>query len=98
MSFPEMRTPLTTILGWADMLLRDCRANASTLPPKFTEAVETIKMFKPFPNSTCTHCHSTKLPGWTDTPDHRAMGDGVEVGCTSHGCHGPAHPFAGGSR
>jgi cytochrome c-type protein NapC len=62
------------------------------------EAVETIKMFKPFPNSTCTHCHSTKLPGWLDTPDHRAMGDEAEVGCTSHGCHGPAHPFAGGSR
>ncbi len=62
------------------------------------EAVETIHMFKPFPNSTCTHCHSTKLPGWDRIPDHRAMADSEEVGCASKGCHGPAHPFAGGSR
>ena len=28
-------------------------------------AVETIRTYRPFPNSTCTHCHSTKVPGWS---------------------------------
>lgn len=62
------------------------------------EAVETIRLYEPFPNETCKHCHSTKVPGFAAVPDHRAL-DAVEPpGCASKGCHGPAHPFAGGSR
>lgn len=61
------------------------------------EAVETIRIFKPFPNRNCMHCHSTTLPGYAAVPDHKANDD-EEVSCTSVGCHGPAHPFAGGSR
>jgi nitrate/TMAO reductase-like tetraheme cytochrome c subunit len=62
------------------------------------EAVETIHLYKPFPNSNCTHCHSTVLTGWSTVPDHRVMEDPDQVSCASAGCHGPVHPFAGGSR
>lgn len=58
------------------------------------EAVKTIKIFKPFPNSTCTHCHSTTLPGFAQVPDHKATADDATASCASKGCHGPAHPFA----
>jgi nitrate/TMAO reductase-like tetraheme cytochrome c subunit len=61
------------------------------------EAVETIRIYKPYPNSNCTHCHSTKLPGWRAVPDHKVTEDPEEVSCASSGCHGPVHPFAGGS-
>lgn len=62
------------------------------------KAVEEIRIRRPFPNKTCTHCHSTELPGWQQVPDHRAMRDPEEVGCASKGCHGPAHPFSGAAR
>jgi nitrate/TMAO reductase-like tetraheme cytochrome c subunit len=62
------------------------------------EAVEKIRLFEPFPNENCTRCHSTTLPGYGQVPDHAAMKDPAEASCASHGCHGPAHPFAGGSR
>jgi RNase P subunit RPR2 len=60
--------------------------------------VEEIRIRRPFPNSTCTHCHSTLLPGWQQVPDHKAMQDPEAVSCASKGCHGPAHPFAGAAR
>jgi cytochrome c-type protein NapC len=60
--------------------------------------VEEIRIRKPFPNATCTHCHSTLLPGWQQVPDHKAMQDPEAVSCASKGCHGPAHPFAGAAR
>lgn len=62
------------------------------------KAVAEIRIRKPFPNRTCTHCHSTTLPGWLDVPDHKATFDPDTVSCASAGCHGPAHPFAGGSK
>jgi cytochrome c-type protein NapC len=61
-------------------------------------AIERIELFEPYPNSNCTHCHSMKANGWAKVPDHAAMKDPDQVSCASAGCHGPAHPFAGGSR
>lgn len=60
--------------------------------------VEEVRIRKPFPNATCTHCHSTRVPGWQQVPDHKAMQDVEAVSCASQGCHGPAHPFAGAAR
>jgi len=60
--------------------------------------VDEIRIRRPFPNSTCTHCHSTTLPFWQQVPDHKAMQDTDAVSCASKGCHGPAHPFAGAAR
>jgi cytochrome c-type protein NapC len=62
------------------------------------QAIEEIRLYKPYPNTNCTHCHSTKLPGFDEVPDHKALVDPDQVSCASIGCHGPAHPFAGGSR
>jgi nitrate/TMAO reductase-like tetraheme cytochrome c subunit len=58
-------------------------------------AVETIRTYRPFPNSTCIHCHSMQVPSWSAVPDHRAIGapGQPEVSCASAGCHGPAHPL-----
>jgi cytochrome c-type protein NapC len=61
------------------------------------EAMPKVHIAKPFPNSTCTHCHSTRLEGWNDVPDHQGLVpliDKGEVSCASAGCHGPAHPFS----
>jgi cytochrome c-type protein NapC len=61
------------------------------------EARAAIHILKPFPNATCLHCHSARLPGWQDEPDHAAVASDLEKGtvsCASEGCHGPAHPFS----
>jgi len=58
------------------------------------EAISKIEIAKPFPNSTCMQCHSTKLPGWSDEPEHGAVAEDVRAGatsCAAAGCHGPAH-------
>jgi cytochrome c-type protein NapC len=63
------------------------------------EARTKIHIKKPFPNATCMHCHSLRLPGWADEPEHQAIVESLErgeVSCASAGCHGPAHPFSKG--
>lgn len=53
-----------------------------------------IQLYKPFPSSNCTQCHSTRLPGFRDEPEHAAIAEELTsgaIGCTSAGCHGPAH-------
>lgn len=61
------------------------------------EFLSTIHILRPFPNSTCMHCHSTTGPTWNDVPDHTSslaqVRDGT-LSCASEGCHGPAHPFS----
>jgi cytochrome c-type protein NapC len=65
------------------------------------EFVATIRIAKPFQNSTCIRCHSTFTPQFANVGDHTsAMGtlrDGT-VSCASEGCHGPAHPFSKDAR
>jgi nitrate/TMAO reductase-like tetraheme cytochrome c subunit len=61
------------------------------------QAIEEIHIRKPFPNSNCMQCHSTKGASWLALPDHSQLVDEVrsgEVGCFGDGCHGPAHPFS----
>lgn len=61
------------------------------------EALPTIHIRKPFPNSTCIHCHSTQNPLWSAIGDHASSLDEVRAGtlsCASAGCHGAAHPFS----
>lgn len=56
-----------------------------------------IHIKRPFPSSTCTHCHSMTAPQWNDNPEHAAIVESLErgeVSCASAGCHGPAHPFS----
>jgi cytochrome c-type protein NapC len=65
------------------------------------ESREKIHIAKPFPNSTCTHCHSTRLAGFQEEPEHAAMLESLDrdvVSCASEGCHGPAHPFSKGAK
>jgi cytochrome c-type protein NapC len=59
------------------------------------EAREKVRLRKPYPNSNCMECHSTRLQGWLAAPDHRASVQEVRAGrvsCASSGCHGVAHP------
>jgi nitrate/TMAO reductase-like tetraheme cytochrome c subunit len=59
--------------------------------------LEEIEIRKPFPNSTCIHCHSTENPMWSTISDHTSTLDRLRAGtlsCASEGCHGPAHPFS----
>jgi cytochrome c-type protein NapC len=61
------------------------------------EARGKIHILKPFPNSTCMHCHSTQNPGFMAIDDHKSIIDRARAGtvsCASEGCHGPAHPFS----
>jgi cytochrome c-type protein NapC len=61
------------------------------------EAREKIHIRKPFQNSTCMHCHSTRDPIWNAVSEHTSLSDQVRdgsVSCASSGCHGPAHPFS----
>ena len=60
-----------------------------------------IRIYKPFPNSTCRQCHSTEAPGWLAEPEHQAVLDDVRAGttsCASDGCHGPAHAVKGAAK
>jgi cytochrome c-type protein NapC len=62
----------------------------------FDEAKKRIHLYKPMPNATCMHCHSTTPEIWKRAPDHVASLDDVrsdKVSCASGGCHGYAHPF-----
>ena len=61
------------------------------------EAVPTIHIRKPFPNSNCMQCHSTEGDLWLSQPDHARLLKEIrsgEASCASEGCHGPAHPFS----
>lgn len=54
-----------------------------------------IALYAPFPNGTCRGCHSGRLPGFEDEPEHQAVLEDLRsdaIGCASEGCHGPAHP------
>ena len=59
------------------------------------EAKQKIHLRRPFPNGNCMQCHTTLAPGWLRIPDHASAKSMVltnEVGCSSKGCHGVAHP------
>lgn len=59
------------------------------------EAKHKIHLVKPYQNANCMQCHTTTAPGWLRIPDHasaRSMVVSNEVGCSSKGCHGVAHP------
>ena len=62
----------------------------------FDEALPKINIRKPFPNSTCVRCHSTRNPLWLKVGDHASTLEQTRAGtlsCASVGCHGPPHPF-----
>ena len=61
----------------------------------FDEAEPKIHIRRPFPNSTCIRCHSTRVPSFQRVDEHVALIDELranQVTCVG-GCHGPAHPF-----
>ena len=61
------------------------------------ESKKTIRLYEPFPNSSCMQCHSTTLTLWNAVPDHKSIVNAVRAGkvsCASGGCHGFAHPDA----
>jgi cytochrome c-type protein NapC len=61
------------------------------------EAQRTIRIARPFPNTNCMQCHTTRGDVWLATADHRSSLDEVRAGrvsCASPGCHGFAHPFS----
>jgi hypothetical protein len=69
--------------------------NYRNMPVK--QFLEEIEIRKPYPNSTCIHCHSTQNPAWSKVGDHVSTTDRVRAGtlsCASEGCHGYAHPFS----
>jgi cytochrome c-type protein NapC len=73
--------------------------NYRTMP--IEQFLSTIEIRRPFPNSTCIHCHSTYGPTWGQVGDHASTLDAVRAGtisCASEGCHGPAHPFSKDAR
>ncbi len=62
------------------------------------EAKKAIHVNKPYPNTNCMQCHSTKDALWMARPDHKASLEDVRAGrvsCASGGCHGVAHPYWG---
>lgn len=69
--------------------------NYRNMPVK--QFLEEIEIRRPFPNSTCMHCHSTENPGYLKVGDHVSTLVRLRAGtvsCASEGCHGPAHPFS----
>lgn len=61
------------------------------------EAVLKMGLFKPYPNSNCIRCHTTRSPFFTQQPDHHGLLEDLRTGqtsCVSAGCHGYAHPFS----
>jgi hypothetical protein len=69
--------------------------NYRNMPVK--QFLEEVEIRRPFPNSTCMHCHSTQNPGYLKVGDHVSTLDRLRAGtvsCASEGCHGPAHPFS----
>ncbi len=60
------------------------------------EALPTIHIKKPYPNSNCMQCHSTETPYWNGVPSHQGLEEDLRTGqtsCAGAGCHGYAHPF-----
>jgi nitrate/TMAO reductase-like tetraheme cytochrome c subunit len=60
------------------------------------EARDKVHLVKPYPNNNCMQCHTTKAPWWNKIPDHASARDAVlndQIGCSSRGCHGFAHPI-----
>ncbi len=60
-------------------------------------ALDTIELYKPFPNANCVRCHSTEGRSWLTLPDHHSNLASLRSGavsCVSAGCHGPVHPFS----
>jgi hypothetical protein len=58
---------------------------------------EPLKLYHPYPNHHCVYCHSTRLPGFMEEPEHavvKAELDREETSCVADGCHGPSHPRA----
>lgn len=69
-------------------------AGYATMP--IDEAKKTIRVKKPYPNSSCMQCHSTKDEDFLTYPDHKASLEDARAGrvsCASAGCHGVAHPY-----
>jgi nitrate/TMAO reductase-like tetraheme cytochrome c subunit len=61
------------------------------------EALPKIHIRQAYPNSNCMQCHSTRLQGFGEVPEHMGLTEDVrsgKVSCASEGCHGPAHPFS----
>lgn len=61
------------------------------------EALEEIRLRKPYDNTNCRQCHTTTLKDWQRVPDHVSLQAELEsnaVSCASAGCHGYAHPFS----
>lgn len=62
-----------------------------------TDAVPTIRLYKPYSNQNCMQCHSTSNELWLRVSDHKASLEDVRSGrmsCASSGCHGYAHPVS----
>ncbi len=61
------------------------------------EALQRVRLYKPYDNANCRQCHSGTLPQWSKVPEHvslKAQLDDNSVSCASEGCHGFAHPFS----
>ena len=59
--------------------------------------LEEIEIRKPFPNSTCIHCHSTQNPGWSKIGDQvlAALGITAPLAITSASCAASAANLLG---
>lgn len=60
------------------------------------QALEEIRVAKPYPNSNCVQCHSGVLESFKAVREHRALAADLlanTVACASAGCHGYSHPF-----
>jgi cytochrome c-type protein NapC len=60
------------------------------------EARREIHLMKPFQNTNCMQCHTTKAPRWLKNPDHLSALENIQSGqvsCASKGCHGTVHPL-----
>jgi cytochrome c-type protein NapC len=61
------------------------------------QAIQRIKLYKPYDNANCMQCHSGTLPRWRKVGEHVALEPQLRnnsVSCASKGCHGQAHPFS----
>jgi cytochrome c-type protein NapC len=59
-----------------------------------------LRLYRPFPSTNCKQCHSMRLPGFRDEPEHAAVAGELaasSMSCVESGCHGPAHPKKGAS-
>jgi nitrate/TMAO reductase-like tetraheme cytochrome c subunit len=61
------------------------------------QALKEIRLYKPFANTPCLQCHSTRPAFWNGVPDHLGAAEDLragKIGCAGSGCHGPVHPFS----